>query len=245
MNQLLHIDEFRDILSHYRLSDEAKAVLQDLRLVLMVGPTSSGRNTIIRELVKTGHYHFIVSDTTRKPRSNDGVMEQSGVEYWFRSEEEMLADLRQGMFLEAAIIHNQQVSGMSIRELAKARETHKIAIDEVEIAGAGNTYIAKPDTIIIFSVPPGFDTWMQRLQNRGKLPNDEIQRRLESACEEFEAALTHEYYHFVINDKIDETVATIEAMAQRGEFNAEQERVAREMVKDLYRKTKDYLLVNY
>jgi guanylate kinase len=243
MNQLQHIDEFRHVLEHYRLSDEAKLTLKDLRLVLMVGPTSSGRNTIIRELVKTGRYHFIVSDTTRKPRINDGTLEESGREYWFRTEEDMLEELKKGQFLEAAIIHNQQVSGMSIRELEIARKTNKIAIDEVEIAGAGNTYIAKPDTIIIFSVPPGFDVWMKRLQGRGKMPEDEVRRRLESACDEFEAALTHDYYHFVVNDDIAETVATIDAMAEHGESHRDEEYKARELVKDLYRQTKDYLLV--
>lgn len=245
MNQLKHIDEFKRALEHYRLSDEAKATLKDLRLVLLVGPTSSGRNTVIRELLKTDKYHYIISDTTRNPRINDGVLEQSGNEYWFRAEEDMLEDIKKGAFLEAAIIHNQQVSGMSIRELAIARKTNKIAIDEVEIAGAGNAYIAKPDTIIIFSVPPGFDVWMQRLKGRGKMPEDEVRRRLESACEEFEAALTHDYYHFVVNDVITDTVATIDGMAQRGEFDHNQEFQARQIVKDLYRQTQDYLLVTY
>ncbi len=245
MNQLLHIDEFKLALKHYRLSDEAKATLQDLRLVLLVGPTSSGRNTVIRELLKTDKYHFIVSDTTRKPRVNDGVLEKSGNEYWFRNEEDMLADIKKGAFLEAAIIHNQQVSGMSIRELALARETNKIAIDEVEIAGAGNAYIAKPDTVIIFSVPPGFDAWMKRLKGRGKMPEDEVRRRLESACEEFEAALTHDYYHFVINDVITDTVSIIDNMAQKSMFDQNQEFQARQLVKELYRQTQDYLLVNY
>ena len=245
MNQLKHIDEFKSALEHYRLSNEAKATLTNLRLVLLVGPTSSGRNTVIRELLKTNKYHFIVSDTTRKPRVNDGVLEQSGNEYWFRSEEDMLADIKKGAFLEAAIIHNQQVSGMSIRELTLARETGKIAIDEVEIAGAGNAYIAKPDTVIIFSVPPGFDAWMKRLKGRGKMPEDEVRRRLESACEEFEAALTHDYYHFVVNDVIDDTVAIVDGMAQKGEFNRNQEFQARQLVKELYRQTQDYLLVNY
>src|SRR5690349_7662236 len=101
MNHLKHIDEFREVLANYHLSDEAKQTLNDLHLVLMVGPTSSGRNTIIRELVKTGSYHFIVSDTSRKPRHNDGILEQNGREYWFREEADMLQDLRHGMFLEA------------------------------------------------------------------------------------------------------------------------------------------------
>jgi guanylate kinase len=245
MNQLEHIDEFKRALEHYRLSNEAKATLQGLRLVLLVGPTSSGRNTVIRELLKTDRYHFIVSDTTRKPRINDGVLEQSGNEYWFRSEVDMLEDIKKGAFLEAAIIHNQQVSGMSIRELALARDTNKIAIDEVEIAGAGNAYIAKPDTVIIFSVPPGFDAWMKRLKGRGKMPEDEVRRRLESACEEFEAALTHDYYHFVVNDDIDDTVAIVDGMAQKGEFNRNLEYQARQLVKELYRQTQDYLLVTY
>lgn len=241
MNQLHRIDEFRHALENYQLSESAKRTLADLKLVLMVGPTSSGRNTIIRELVKTGGYHFIVSDTTRQPRSNDGVMEQDGVEYWFRTEDEMLQEIRNGDFLEAAIIHNQQVSGISIRELEKARQSGKTAIDEVEIVGADNTYKAKPDTIIIFSVPPSFDKWMFRLRKRGKMPEDEIRRRLETACLEFDAALVHDYYRFIINDDIDETVAEVDSVTRLDHHNPTKQTEARQLVKQLYQQTRDYL----
>lgn len=243
MNQLAHIDEFRDALAHYRLSDEAKRILANLNLVLLVGPTSSGKNTIIRELLKIGAYHYIVSDTTRQPRVNDGVLEENGREYWFRSEEDMLREIREGNFLEAAIIHNQQVSGTSIRELGKALETNKTALAEIEIVGAGKTYIAKPDTIIIFNVPPSFDIWMQRLKGRGQLPEAEIRRRLETSLAEYEAALTHDYYRFVINDNVSETVAAIDAMARQDAHDTSREYAARELVKDLHRQTNDYLLV--
>lgn len=241
MNQLLHIDEFREALADYRLSETALQTLAELQLVLIVGPTSSGRNTIIRELVKTGGYHFIVSDTTREPRANDGVMEQDGVEYWFRTEEEMLQEIRAGEFLEAAIIHNQQVSGVSIRELAKARDSQKIAINEVEVRGADNAYRAKPDAVIIFSVPPGFPKWMERLHKRGALPEDEIRRRLESACLEFDAALTHDYYRFIINDDIDEAVAVVDGMVRLGQHDRYREALARDLVKNLYQQTRNYL----
>lgn len=241
MNRLEHIDDFVGALKSYKLSDAAKKTLADLQLVLMVGPTSSGRNTVIRELVKTGAYHFIVSDTTRQPRSNDGVLEQNGREYWFRTEQEVLDEIKNGEFLEAAIIHEQQVSGISIRELEIARSTNKIAITEVEIMGANNTYRAKPDTSIIFSVPPGFEEWMNRLHNRGKLPEDEVRRRLEAACLEFDAALTHDYYKFVINDDIDETVALVDSIARLGQSDPDKEAVARELVKRLYQQTRDYL----
>lgn len=211
--------------------------------MVLVGPTSSGKNTIINELMKTGHYHYIVSDTTRLPRVNDGVPEQNGKEYWFRAEEDLLQDLRDGQFLEAAIIHNQQVSGTSIRELNAALQTQKIALAEVEIVGAGKTYIAKPDTIIIFNVPPSFDVWMQRLSGRGHMPEAEVRRRLETSLAEFEAALTHDYYRFVINDDVAETVARIDAMARQDAHDTSAEYAARELVKDLHRQTNDYLLV--
>lgn len=241
MNKLDHIDDFRQALAEYKLSESSDAVLKDLQLVLLVGPTSSGRNTIIRELVKTGAYHFVVSDTTRQPRINDGVPERDGVEYWFRTEQTMLKEIQDGEFLEAAIIHNQQVSGTSIRELEKAQRTGAIAINEVEIAGADNIHTIKPDATFIFSVPPGFDKWMYRLRNRGKLPENEIRRRLETACLEFDVALTRDYYHYIINDDVDETVAVVDSMVRLGLHDPGRESTARELVKQLYQQTRDYL----
>lgn len=241
MNELKHIHAFREALADYKLSASAKETLKHLDLVLMVGPTAVGRNTIIRELVKTGAYHFIVSDTTRQPRANDGVMEQDGREYWFRSENKMLEEIKGGDFLEFAIIHNQQVSGQSIRELEVARQSNKIAITEVEIAGAHNTYQAKSDTKIIFNVPPSFDIWMERLRKRGGVPEAEVRRRLESACLEFDAALIHDYYRFVVNDDIDETVAEVDSIARLDYRDVGKEAAARELVKQLYHLTRDYL----
>src|ERR1700712_1679606 len=151
---LKHYTEFKEVLETYHVSDSAKATLEDLTLVLLLGPTSSGRNTIIEHQLKTGNYNFIVSDTTRPPRTNDGVLETNGNEYWFRSEEEVLADLKAGQFLEAELIHDQQVSGISIRELEKARAQNKIAITDVDLGGMHKIMLAKPDTIAVMVLPP-------------------------------------------------------------------------------------------
>src|SRR5438309_1023704 len=117
---LQHYTEFKAVLDKYHVSDAAKTKLEGLKLVLMLAPTSGGRNTIIKRQLQTGNYYYIVSDTTRPPRVNDGALEQNGNEYWFRTEDEILADLKTGSFLEAELIHDQQVSGISIRELEKA-----------------------------------------------------------------------------------------------------------------------------
>jgi guanylate kinase len=205
-----------------------------------VGPTSSGKNTIIDELLKTGNYHQIVSDTTRKPRENKGVLEQNGREYWFRSEEEVLEDLRQGEFLEAAIIHDQQVSGISIRELERAAQEHKIAINEVETNGAHAIYTAKPDAFFFFVVPPSFDEWMARMTARGALPEDEVLRRLSSAVQELTTGLSRPYYRFVVNETFVQAAKRIDNIVRENPSPSNQEQ-AKDVAGRLLNDTRAYL----
>lgn len=214
VNQLTRLHDFQQVLADYSISDTGKALLARLRLVLLIGPSSSGRNTIINELLKSGTYHYIVSDTTRQPRANNGVMEQNGREYWFRAEADVLHDLQSGEFLEAAIIHNQQVSGISLRELAAAADEGKVAINEIEVVGADNIHAVKPDSLFVFVLPPSFDEWMARIQLRGELPPEELQRRLQSAVDEITVALERDFYQFVVNDTFMQTTRQIDALVK-------------------------------
>lgn len=241
MNELKHAAEFRKALENYNLSDSAKQIAAATRLVLLVGPSSAGRNTIINELLKTGKYHVIISDTTRQPRSNNGVMEQNGREYWFRSEEEMLKDVESGEFLEAEIIHGQQVSGTSIRELKKASEAHKIAINDVDIGGIENILRAKPDTIAVMILPPDFETWLHRLDARGAMPADEHKRRLETAARIFKAALEDPRLKLVVNDELAAAVTKVHTIATTGTEDAASQQRARALAGQLYQDTQAYL----
>jgi len=240
MNQLTHIDEFREILTDYKLSDAAKQALKDVEMVLLIGPSSSGRNTIINELVKSGNYFFVVSDTTRQPRVNNGVLEENGREYWFRSEIDVLDDLKHGRFLEAAIIHNQQVSGMSMRELSKAAEQHKIAINEIEIVGADHVHTLVPNARFLFVVPPSFDEWITRMNARGELPADETKRRLASAVNEITIALESDYFTFVVNDTFMQTAERIDAII-REHATAEDQPRAKDVAHQLLADTQQFL----
>jgi guanylate kinase len=212
MNQSLaleHIQDFKDILKNYNVSDRAKEVIENLKLVLLIAPTSGGRNTVIRHLLQSGKYYYIVSDTTRPPRMNDGILERNGKEYWFRSEEDILADLEAGEYLEAELLHGQQVSGTSIRELEKAKDQQKIAITDVDIEGIHNILMVKPDTIAIMLIPPSYEIWQRRLASRGQMRPDEQKRRFETANKIFEDGLRQSYYQFVITDDVEQSSAII------------------------------------
>lgn len=231
---LKHYQQFDKQLRNYQISDRAKTALVGLKLVLLVAPTSTGRNTIIRHLIKTGKYHFIVSDTTRPPQLRDGKMETSGVEYFFRSEQSVLDDLLAGEFLEAAIIHEQQVSGISIRELEKANNQNEVAITDIEIVGANNVIKVKPDTKVIFLLPPSFEEWQKRITSRAQMSKQEITNRLRGADKELMAVKKYDYYNFVIANDVQEAARIIDDIAH-GKPNPHQQAGLR-LVTELHKK---------
>ncbi len=235
------LNDFQATFANYHPSNDAKEILTKTRLVLLVGTTSSGRNTIISELLKSGDYHYMVSDTTRPKRQNNGVWEQDGVEYIFRTEEEYLHDLKAGMYLESAIIHGQQVSGVRIEELTKANQAGKIAINEVQPDGAKTIHDIKPDTKIVFILPPSFEVWMQRLRDRGHMPEDEVRIRLVSALDEIDRALTEPFYKLVVNDEFHACTELLDNYFQNDILDDNKEQAAREYAAHLLEDVREYL----
>lgn len=224
MPELKLINEFHASLENYELSAHAHQILDRIKLVVLTAPTASGRNTIINELLRTNDYNFIISDTTRPPRLNNGVLEQNGREYFFRKEEDMLADIKDGNFLEAEVIHGQQVSGISIRELEKASQQHRAAITDMDIGGVSNLIAVKPDTIAVLVLPPNFEVWHERIFSRGDMGNAEYARRLETAARVLESGLDDSSeLKIIINDDLTDAAEEIHELVQSGTFSHDQQ----------------------
>jgi guanylate kinase len=210
---LKQLTEFEELLKDYTPSKQTLATLKKTPLVLLVGPTAAGRNTLINLLTTTGRYHYCVSDTTRPKRYNKGVLEQDGREYWFISEEKFLEGLKSGEYIEAAVIHKQQVSGVHVKTLIEANQSGKIAVTELTPEGGTTYHKLRSDALFIFLLPPSFDVWMQRLRDRGGMNEVELYRRLESALKEIARALADDFYHFVINNEIHEAAVAVDELA--------------------------------
>lgn len=233
--ELQNKQAFEEILATYLPSEHAKSLLGGIPLVILQGISGSGRNTIIDHLVANNNFHQIISDTTRPPKLRNGAMEQDGVQYFFRSEDDILTDLKNGMFLEAELIHNQQVSGISIRELIKAAESQKVPINEVAREGVNNIRQAKSNTVFFFIVPPSYDEWLARLKNREVMSDEELSNRKKSAILEIKEALEAPDFIFALNDSVERVSDIINNTVKNG-INATEDRSARVVAQDILAK---------
>lgn len=245
MSELEHLADFRALLQNpaqpYTPSAQSIATLTQTNMVLFVGPSAAGRNTIINELLEKGGYHYIVSDTTRAPRVNDGVPEENGVQYWFRTEQEVLTDLQNGAFIEAAIIHQTQVSGVSVREIAEAHDKGEVAVTDIEIRGVQTMKELKPDVMCLFVVPPSFDAWQERIRGRGTMDPQVYRNRMESAVKEFQAALDNPYYWIIINDDLQKAVDYSAALITNHQPDEAQQERGRAVVQEMLDRTNEIL----
>lgn len=233
--ELQNKQAFEEILATYLPSEHTKSLLGGIPLVILQGISGSGRNTIIDHLVANNNFHQIISDTTRPPKLRNGAMEQDGVQYFFRSEDDILTDLKNGMFLEAELIHNQQVSGISIRELIKAAESQKVPINEVAREGVNNIRQAKSNTVFFFIVPPSYDEWLARLKNREVMSDEELSNRKKSAILEIKEALEAPDFIFALNDSVERVSDIINNTVKNG-INATEDRSARVVAQDILAK---------
>ena len=215
--QLPHLDyrqDFETALKGYALNDEAVSILAITPLVLIAGPSSVGRDTIVQRLVESGKYYDIITTTTRPPRENNGILERDGVEYYFRPEVYVLEEVQAGRLIGPAIIHNQQVSGVSIQEFEKAQKLQKIAVTDLDPVGTLDVAALKSDVVVIFVLPPSFEEWLARINRRGAPAPEELKRRLEGAVKEYDLGLAHsDIFTYVVNDDLEKAVAEVDDIA--------------------------------
>lgn len=207
--------QLQQLVDNYKIPESAISLVRMTPIVLLVGVSGAGKDTIKHRLLDTGSYHHIVSHTTRAPRENHGVMEQDGVEYHFISKEKAAEMLQNGEFIEAKV-YSGNVYGTSVAEIQKAYDDGKIAITDLEVQGVAEYKEISPKVIAEFILPPDYDEWQRRLMSRygpeGPDPAD-MRKRMNTAVAELEEALRQPYYHFVVNDVLEEAVRAADSIA--------------------------------
>lgn len=173
---------------------------------MLSGPGGVGKSTIVQELRKRDDFYFSVSVTTRMPRSG----EEDGVAYHFVSEEDFAQKVASHQFLEWADFAGYKYGTLK-KPVEAALLSGKNVLLEIEIAGARQIRIARPEAILVFLEPPSFEELEVRIRGRGTDSEERIQARLSLAREEL--AASSEFDLVVVNHEVEQVVAALVALA--------------------------------
>lgn len=215
MSEPLRADELKRKLSQYKPSDDTISLIQQTPILLLVGASGAGKDSIKQKLLATGNYHHIVSHTTRAPRENHGVLEQDGVDYHFIDLAAAEKMLDERAFVEAKM-YSGNIYGTSTAEIQTAHDDHKVALTDIEVQGVAEYKAMTPSVQAVFVLPPSYEVWQQRLRNRyeeGKIDTADIEQRMQTAKLELREALQKDYFRFVINDNLDAAVEAADQIA--------------------------------
>jgi guanylate kinase len=221
MNELKHMavgDKLAEKVANYAPDNRRLASLRDVPIVLLSAMSGTGKNAIIDCLLARhpNEYRFLLSHTTRAPRSNDGVMERDGVNYHFINFEqaERLLDNRE--YVEANW-YAGNIYGLTVNEILAAHEEGKIAINEIEVQGANDFAERVPAARAIFVLPPNYEEWQRRLKNRygdkQEQYAEDLHRRNQTAKLELENALAHDHFYLIVNDVVDRAAEAVHEIA--------------------------------
>lgn len=171
------------------------------QLTVLAGPTAVGKGTVVAALrERYPHLLVSVSATTRNPRPG----EVNGVHYYFVSPEEFDSMIEGGEMLEWALVHGTNKYGTPRGPVDAALAAGEPVLLEIDLAGARQVRVNRPDAQFIFLAPPSWEELERRLVGRGTEGPEERERRLATARVEMDAA--SEFDHVVINDDIDRAV---------------------------------------
>lgn len=157
-------------------------------LVIISGPAGSGKGTIVSRLRELAPFDFSVSATTRKPRPG----ELHGVHYYFVDKADFESKIEQGEMLEyAQYVGNYY--GTPRKPVEDALAEGKNIILDIEVKGALQVKEKMPEAIMIYVLPPDYETLLARIRGRGTETEEVIQKRMNEAKNEIRTFPRYDY----------------------------------------------------
>lgn len=177
-------------------------------LVVLSGPSGSGKGTVLKEFLKDEDFGLSVSATSRKPRPGD----KEGVTYFFKTREEFEEMIKNDEFFEYAQFGGNYY-GTPKKYVLDQINNGKNIILEIEVQGAMQVKKAVPDAVLIFITTPDITVLRERLEGRQTEEQEVVDQRIEIALSEIEYLNCYDY--LVVNDDLEKTVEDLKTVVEK------------------------------
>lgn len=225
-----------DKITLYKPTAATAELVRRAKIVFIVGIAGAGKDTVKTKLLLNPAFRRIVSHTTRQPRDNNGSQEKDGRDYHFISVNQAEKMIDECAFVEVKHVHGQTIYGTSAREIELGVEQEKVSLNDIDVQGVDEYKKISPAVVAIFLLPPSYKVWRQRLAKRYATSEEfeqEWPKRRQSAIRELEYALAVPYYHFIVNDQLDETVRIASEIAHKPDVFNRKDDEARIAARDI------------
>jgi len=176
-------------------------------MLVLSSPSGAGKTTLSRALLAgEENLALSVSMTTRPMRAG----EREGVDYYFVSAARFDAAVRNGEFLEHAMVfdHRYGTPGAPVMDaLASGRDV----LFDIDWQGTQQLKEkAREDLVSIFVLPPSHAELERRLRARAQDADEIVSQRMAKAGDE----ISHwaEYDYVIVNDRLDLALANVVAI---------------------------------
>jgi guanylate kinase len=177
------------------------------KLVVISAPSGTGKNAIIRELLKLfPNTTRLVTTTTRDPRPG----EKNAVDYHFVSETEFQNMLQAGEFLESNNYAGNWY-GSEKQKLEKDLEDNEFVFSTLDVNGKKSLEKIFYPHIAIFLLPDSIDVLDDRIRHRGGESEEDIEKRIALAHDEIAHASK---YDFQVVNKEGEMYQTVQQIQE-------------------------------
>ena len=166
-------------------------------LLVVSGPSGAGKGTICQMLRdQLPDLGYSISVTTRAPRTG----EVDGESYFFKTIPEVKQMIEKGELLEYAEVYGNYY-GTPLKPILTALEAGTDVVMDVDVVGALNIKKRLPEAVLVFLTAPSMAEIRRRLQNRGDVPPELMEKRMERAKWEYSQAGQYDY--LVVNDTVE------------------------------------------
>jgi len=175
-------------------------------IFIISGPSGAGEDSIISGISKSFSIERIITTTTRPMRTGESQKNP----YYFLSKEEFEAKVRDDEMAEWTREYNNNLYGVTKKELERVGTSEKIGIWKIEYKGVITAKEKFPDIKSIYIAPPSLEILRKRILKRDANVTEEyLKERMEYTKE----WMKHEdiYDYKVINEegKLDEAVEKV------------------------------------